>query len=146
MTRSSGLLLIGAMGALAVLSGCSALPSIGVADERTTGQPVGVELEPYTEGPFVVAYDDGSVDVVTWGSSSCPAEATSAEQAGLEFVVVFAVHAEGPCTADSAPTTHTFTAESIGATVPKTARLLFPESDEIVVETIRADERKGVSP
>ncbi|MFK3679169.1 hypothetical protein ACI2IP_15700 [Microbacterium sp. NPDC090218] len=146
MIRSRGLIVVAVLVVVAGVSGCSALRTPGAADERRPGTPVGVDLEPYSEGPFVVAYDDGSVDVVTMGSSSCPAEATSAEQEDLEFVVAFKVEAEGPCTADSAPTTHTFTAASIGSTVPTTARLLFQGSDELVVEVIRAEDRKGVSP
>lgn len=147
MKRSRGLVFLGAFAVLIGLSGCTAVPSIGVADQRKPGAPEGVDIVPFTEGPAVIAYDDGSVDVVTWGSGSCPAEATSAEKDGLEFVVVFTTNSEGVCTADMAPTTHTFSAESVGSRVPETATVRFEEYDgEVVVEVIRTEERGGVSP
>jgi hypothetical protein len=147
MKWSRGLVLLGAFAVLIGISGCAAVPSIGVADQRRPGVPEGVDIVPFMEGPAVVAYDDGSIDVVTWGSGSCPAEAASAEKDGVEFVVVFTTNSEGVCTADMAPTTHTFSAESVGSRVPETATVRFQEyDDEIVVDVIRAEERGGISP
>lgn len=141
-----GLTIIGSVALVLGLAGCS-FSSAGAADTRQTGTPIGIDIPQFAEGPLVVAYDDGSVDVVTWGSASCPAEATSAKKSDGEFVAVFESRSEGNCTADMAATTHTFSADAVGSSVPQTARVVFPEwDDDRAVEIIRADARQGVTP
>lgn len=147
MNVRRGLIGVGGVALLVGLAACSMVPSIGVADERRPGTPAGVEIAPFTEGPVVVAYDDGGVDVVTWGSSSCPAMATSVEKKDGEFIATFETPSEGPCTADMGPTTHVFTAASIGSTVPDTSRLIFSDfDDEQTVEVTRVSVRGAVVP
>ncbi|KJQ52555.1 hypothetical protein [Microbacterium sp. SA39] len=140
--------IVGAISLSIVLSGCAGVPSIGVADERTGGVPESFESatagndEPgFLEGPIVLAYADGGVDVITWGSGSCPPRATSAAKEGTEFVVSFEHDAQGACTADMAPTTHSFTASSVGSAVPEVARISFPAYDEEhVVDVIAVED------
>lgn len=118
------------------LVGCAAGNSIGVADARTGGLPKDFDASTaagglaFAEGPAVLAYADGSVDVITWGSGSCPPRATSATKDGTEFLVSFESASQGPCTADMAPTTHSFEAGSIGSVVPEVARISYPDFDE----------------
>ncbi|UNK71370.1 hypothetical protein [Microbacterium sp. H1-D42] len=76
--------------------------------------------------------------VVTYGSGSCPATATAIENDGSLLVIVFEVDAAGPCTADMAPTTHSFSAEHVGEVIPDKAVVVFPEiNEEHVVDIIR---------
>jgi hypothetical protein len=118
-----------------LLVSCS---SAGVGDKRETGIPDGLKLDEPTEGPIVIAHQDGSVDVVTQGSSSCPPTATAIEVDGDELLVTFEVSKNSVCTADIAPTTHSFAATTVGRNVPDTARLIFPEADEeVAVDVIR---------
>jgi hypothetical protein len=137
MNTSRARALVGAIALSFLLAGCGGTPSIGVADERTGGVPESFEAATagndelgFLEGPVVLAYSDGSVDVVTWGSGSCPPRATSAAKEGTEFLVSFEDDAQGACTADLAPTTHSFEASSVGSAVPEVARITFPAYDE----------------
>ena len=86
----------------------------GVEDERYVGLPEEYEVGDGmpSEQPLVTWLQPGETfAVVTWGSSSCPAEASAIEAPDAASVVVtFASSGgSGPCTADMAPTTHEFT-------------------------------------
>lgn len=131
------LALPGALFAAALaLTSCASVPPI--ADNRERGVPDGVELEPLSTGPAAIVGEDGSLQVVTWGSGSCPPTATALENDGQTLEIVFATDTAGPCTADLAPTTHTFAAETVGGSVPDVVRIVFPEFDEEhLVDVIR---------
>ncbi len=118
-----------------LLASCS---SSGVADSRAQGVPDGVQLDAHAESPSVVAYDDGSVDVVTLGSGSCPPRATAIEVDDDQLVVTFEPSTNDVCTADISPTTHSFSAEKVGGEVPDTALIIFTDIDEqMEVDVIR---------
>lgn len=118
------------------LTSCATAPPI--ADGRERGVPDGVELEPFSTGPAAIAREDGSVQVVTWGSGSCPPTATAFENDGRTLEIAFATDTAGPCSADRAPTTHTFSADTVGGSVPDVVRLVFPEfGEEQLVDVIR---------
>lgn len=119
-----------------LLVSCS---STGIAESRESGVPEGLHLSEPTEGPIVVAYDDGRVDVVTQGSSSCPPTATAIEIEGDELLVSFELSKNEVCTADISPTTHTFSADSVGGDVPSKARVIFPEVDEEIEVDVRRE-------
>lgn len=116
-----------AIALVGLLASCS---SLGVADAREAGVPEGVALPAMSTDPAVIAYKDGSAKVVTFGSGSCPATATSLENDGGVLYIEFTVDAEGPCTADITATTHTFSAQKVDGAVSNDARVLFPEFDE----------------
>ncbi len=118
-----------------LLASCS---STGIAESRESGLPEGLHLDEPTEGPIVVAYDDGRVDVVTQGSSSCPPTATAIEIEDDELLITFELSKNEVCTADISPATHTFSADTVGGDVPNMARVIFPEADEeVAVHVIR---------
>lgn len=118
-----------------LLASCS---SSGVADSRTQGVPDGVQLDAHTESPSVIAYDDGSVDVVTLGSGSCPPTATAIEVNDDRLVVTFEPSTNDVCTADISPTTHSFSADKVGWEIPDRALIVFTDVDEPVeVDVIR---------
>ncbi|GAA3703166.1 hypothetical protein GCM10022377_16000 [Zhihengliuella alba] len=125
-----------AVAAAAVLvAGCA---GPGVAESRAGGTPEGVEL-PVGEAalPVVIDVGDGSVKVVTWGSSTCLPRATSFENDGERLTVVFEEGSDGPCTADFTGTTHTFSAETVGGPVPDEARIVFaPDGGEETVDVV----------
>ncbi|WES65989.1 hypothetical protein P0L94_07920 [Microbacter sp. GSS18] len=93
--------------AVIVLAGCAANPGVGSVSR---GVPDGVTLDPFSEGPAAVWIDRGeSFAVVTLGSSSCPAMATEVSASRDDRVsVTFGPSPSTTCTADMAPTTHTF--------------------------------------
>ncbi|MCM3614793.1 hypothetical protein M3672_10140 [Microbacterium enclense] len=75
---------------------------------------------------------------MTWGSSSCPPTASAFDNDGKSLVVSFSTSSNGVCTADFAATTHIFSAERVGDTVPVEATVSFPEFDDTqVVEVTR---------
>lgn len=113
--------------ATAVLSACS---SAGVADSRYKGAPPGIEYSLGSSAPVVFASGDGSVDVVTWGSSSCPATATEFTVDDHSFSVTFEQSTKSVCTADIGPTTHVFGAERLGGVIPQTAHITFADPRE----------------
>ncbi|MCJ1707063.1 hypothetical protein [Microbacterium sp. VKM Ac-2923] len=117
----------------AVLTSCS---DAGAADSRTPGMPTGIPATGMDFEPVVHLQSDGSVAVVTWGSSSCPATATTFDNDGDSLVVVFSTSSQGVCTADIAATTHTFSADRVGDAVPLEATISFPEFDETHVVQI----------
>jgi ABC-type oligopeptide transport system substrate-binding subunit len=118
-----------------LLASCS---SSGVADSRTQGVPDGVQLDALSESPAVVAYDDGSLDVVTLGSGSCPPRATGIEVNDDQIVVTFEPSTNDVCTADISPTTHSFSADKVGWEIPDKALIVFTDFDEPVeVDVIR---------
>jgi len=120
-----------------MLASCSSLDTPDVADERAGGVPGGWDSSFGGEELTVIAAEDGSVQVITWGSSSCAPTATSIEIDSTELVVTFEGPTSDPCSADMAPTTHTFSADTVGAVVPDIARVIFLGSDvEYVVEVI----------
>lgn len=119
----------------AVLTACSAA---GVADSRTPGVPSGIPVDGLDLKPAVHLQADGSIAVVTWGSSSCPSKASAFDNDGESLVVSFSTSSNGVCTADLAATTHIFSAERVGDTVPVEATVTFPEFDDTqVVEVTR---------
>jgi len=121
-----------------VLASCASPGGPGITDSRALGVPEGVQLGGPTEGPFVVAYDDGSVDVVTQGSGSCPPTASAIEIEADLLVVTFEPSTNDVCTADIAPTTHSFSADRVGGDVPDTARIIYSSEDApIDVDVIR---------
>lgn len=118
-----------------LLASCS---SSGLTDSRTQGVPDGVQLDALSESPSVIAYDDGSVDVVTLGSGSCPPTASAIEIDDDQLVVTFEPSANDVCTADISPTTHSFSADKVGGRIPDTALIVFTDFDEPVqVDVIR---------
>jgi hypothetical protein len=126
-----------AVAAVAVVLALASCSSPGAAERRESGIPEGVDL-PAGEGPHVIALPDGRVQVVTFGSSSCPPTATSLSNDGNELVVSFDIAMGGNCTADINPTTHTFSADDVGSKVPEEATVRFPQlEEEVVVEVLR---------
>jgi len=122
----------------ALLTSCSPHSSPGFADSRELGVPDDLELTEFNTEPAVLAYPDRSVKVVTYGSGSCPATATALTNDGSTMVVEFDLDTTGPCTADMAPTTHTFSAEKVGDAVPDRATVSFPEfGEEHVVDVLK---------
>lgn len=82
--------------------------------------------------------DDGSVDVVTLGSGSCPPTASAIEIDDDQLVVTLEPSANDVCTADISPTTHSFSADKVGGRIPDTALIVFTDFDEPVhVDVIR---------
>ncbi|WP_309081022.1 hypothetical protein [Zhihengliuella sp.] len=126
---------LAAAAAALLLAGCA---GPGVAESRAGGTPDGVELPVGDEAlPVVVDVGDGTVQVVTWGSSSCLPVATSFENDGDRLTVVFEEESDGPCTADFTGTTHTFSADTVGGPVPDEARIVFaPEGGEETVDVV----------
>nr|WP_307329188.1 hypothetical protein [Microbacterium sp. SORGH_AS_1204] len=119
----------------AVLTSCS---DAGVADSRAPGVPTGIPVDGPGAEPAVHLQSDGSIAVVTWGSSSCPPTATAFDTTGESLVVSFSTSSNGVCTADLAATTHIFSADRVGDTVPLEATVSYPEFDEtLVVEITR---------
>ncbi|MDQ1084513.1 MULTISPECIES: hypothetical protein [Microbacterium] len=127
---------VSALVALAVvLTACS---DDGVADSRTPGVPTGIPVDGLDLEPAVHLQSDGSIAVVTWGSSSCPPTATAFDNDGESLVVSFSASSNDVCTADLAATTHIFSADRVGDTVPLEATVSFPEFDDTqVVEITR---------
>lgn len=104
-----------------LLAGCSG--AAGVADRSYAGLPESGGVPPEAEvtgEPVAVWVEEGeSFAVTTWGSSSCPAEPTSVETTDAGIVEIsFETDAEGPCTADLAPTTSEFSVPDDAATSP----------------------------
>ena len=65
-----------------------------------------------------------SITVTTWGSSSCPPDATDLELgAENNLTIYFESETEGACTADLAPTTHVFTLPDDAQHSPLTVRI-----------------------
>ncbi|MBP3036722.1 hypothetical protein J2M53_10755 [Arthrobacter sp. zg-ZUI100] len=110
--------------AVLVLAGCAAVGPGADPDSPGPGlagpaQPGPEPLVPSGEATFIGEVDldpkpaasldgRGNLSLVTYGSSSCPpvvagVEATSADT----IAIALDASAEGPCTADIAPTTHT---------------------------------------
>ena len=119
----------------AILAACS---DAGVADSRTPGVPTGIPVDGLDLTPAVHLQSDGSIAVVTWGSSSCPPTATAFDNDGGSLVVSFSTSSQGVCTADLAATTHIFSVDRVGDTVPHQAAVSFPELGETkVVEITR---------
>lgn len=137
MRTSRSLWAIIAIAAVTALASCS---SIGVADSREEGIPAGAALPSDDEGPYVLATANGDVQVVTLGSTSCPPTATDFANDGTEMRIGFELAVGGTCTADIGPTTHTFSASTVGSTIPDVAHIEFPEIDEeYVVEVTRLE-------
>lgn len=124
-----------------VLSACS---SSDVADSSYKGVPSGVALPEGdgSENVAVIAPGDGSVEVVTWGSSSCPLTATEFSNTGTRMTVTFEQLTKADaCTADLAPRTHVFSAEKVGAQIPDTATITNLEGKEPSVFEIKVEKR-----
>lgn len=118
-----------------LLASCS---SPGIVDSRVQGVSERIKLEAHTEEPFVIAYTDGSVDVVTQGSGSCPPTASSIVIDDDKLVVTFEPSTNDVCSADISPTTHSFSADTVGGEAPDTALIVFTDFDEPVeVDVIR---------
>ncbi len=93
-----------------VISGCTTVPSTaipaGAATTAYPGAPTHLPsslIDPFAGYATVV---DGRLAIVLAGSSSCRPFADTADLATMTFG--FSVDTEGPCTADSAPTTFEF--------------------------------------
>lgn len=99
--------LMTAIGLLAIvgLSGCA---SAGVAIDRYSGTPPGVDMSSDSDPvPVAILDDDGNLALVTYRGSSCSPTATSIERTRAGAVnIELERDAGGPCTADIAPTTH----------------------------------------
>lgn len=116
------------------LASCS---SAGVADSRRAGPPPDVEVT-LSGAPAAYAPGDGSIEIVTWGSSSCPPTATSFTVRDGSASVAFTLSTGSPCTADIAATTHIFGPEKVGKTMPDTAQITFTDlSEKYDVKVIR---------
>lgn len=92
------------------ICGCTTEPSTdipaGIATTAYPGEPRPLPsglVDPVSGYATVV---NGRLAIVLAGSSSCPPHADSADLATMTFG--FSVDTEGPCTADSAPTTFEF--------------------------------------
>ncbi len=103
----SGYIGFGVLGALLALTGCAAP---GVADTVERGAPDNVDIDPLSGKPAAAWIERGErFAIVTLGSSSCPPVATSISADGDDRIAVtFGPSPNDPCTADIAPTTHTF--------------------------------------
>ncbi|MGO4859349.1 hypothetical protein [Arthrobacter sp. 2MCAF14] len=105
------------------LTSCS---SAGVADSRHAGAPPGVEVT-LSGAPVAFAPGNGSIEIVTWGSSSCPPTATLFTVKDGSASVTFDLSTGSPCTTDIAATTHVFGPEKVGKTIPETAHITFTD-------------------
>ncbi|MGW9113483.1 hypothetical protein [Microbacterium sp. NPDC055683] len=133
-------------GALAgCIPGATSVPGVeptpspeSIADDVITGGPDGVALPVDTMGgPLAYAMDDGSVQIVTWGSSSCPPRATEFDNDGSLLAVVFVRSSAEVCTADYAPTTHVFGEDTVGGAVPDEASITIEDAEPVTVEIQR---------
>lgn len=92
------------------ICGCTTEPSTaipaGIATTAYPGEPT--PLPSGLVGPVsgYATVVNGRLAIVLAGSSSCPPHADSADLATMTFG--FSVDTEGPCTADSSPTTFEF--------------------------------------
>lgn len=123
---------VAGVAAVLALSACAAQ---SVADSTYRGDPQSLEMPP-EQLVAVFAAGDGSVDVTTWGSSSCPAVATHFSIDDYVLNVTFAPANEDACTDDLSPTTHVFDAETVGETVPDAAHITFSETGEVIDVTV----------
>jgi hypothetical protein len=102
---ATGPLLAAAM--LLALAGCAGSPPLD--PETRDGRPGDATSDPASPELEVVWRDDGRIDVLTWGSSSCPAvpwAATDDRPARIEL----RTSGGDTCTADMAPTNSTIDA------------------------------------
>ncbi|TFC39074.1 hypothetical protein [Cryobacterium sp. TMT2-14] len=92
------------------LCGCTTEPSTdipeGVATTAYPGEPTPRPSGLVDPSAGYATVVDGRLAIVLLGSSSCPPHADSADLETMTFG--FSVDTEGPCTADSAPTTFEF--------------------------------------
>lgn len=125
--RSGLTTLVAAATAVLLLAGCG---SPGVADGVRPGVPSGLGLDP-GDGPVAVWLDEGArFAVVTWGSSSCPAVATSLTATAADRLsLTFAASSNDPCTADMAPTTHEFVLPDAVTGRPVTISITYEDRD-----------------
>lgn len=95
--------------------GCTAEPSTAISSGAATtayaGEPTPLPSSLVDASGGYATVVDGRLAIVLLGSSSCPPHADSADLATMTFG--FSVDTEGPCTADSAPTTFEFDVPSI---------------------------------
>jgi hypothetical protein len=97
------------------MCGCTTAPSTslsaGAATTAYSGEPTPLPSGLIDPSGGYATVADGRLAIVLVGSSSCPPHADSADLATMTFG--FSVDTEGPCTADSAPTTFEFDVPSI---------------------------------
>ncbi|GAA4773392.1 hypothetical protein [Microbacterium gilvum] len=137
-TLTAGALAGCAQGATTAPTGVPTPSPESIADEVITGGPDGVALPVETMGgPLAYAMDDGSVQIVTWGSSSCPPRATEFDNDGSIIMVVFVRSSAEVCTADYAPTTHVFGEDAVGGAVPDEASITIEDAEPVTVEIQR---------
>ncbi|MCO1337791.1 hypothetical protein BJH93_02630 [Kocuria polaris] len=128
-------LLVGTLIAL----GATACAPRTVADARYGGLPEGFEREFLPGEEQLIAVEvDGSLAVVTWGSSSCLPTAVEFSVSGERADVVFDPPREDVCTADLGPTTHVFNASTVGPRVPSEVAVTFEDDGSThVVDVVR---------
>jgi len=110
-----------------------------VADARYVGLPEGFEREILPGEEQLIAVEvDGSLTVVTWGSSSCLPTAVEFSVSGDLAEVVFDPPREDVCTADLGPTSHVFDATTVGPRVPSEGAVTFADDGGThVVDVVR---------
>jgi hypothetical protein len=91
------------------LAGCaptSRTPE-SIAATRYAGMPSGLPSESVTMGATTAVWTDGTLELVMWGSGSCPAVpvAMTAPDASTVEITVDSDYGASPCTADMSPTT-----------------------------------------
>lgn len=116
------------------LTACSGPTS--VADDTSPGTPDSDELEidPGSDGPIAFWIDrDTMFGVVTWGSSSCPPVPTEMEGDAAVIKILFEPSDNEVCTADMAPTTHTFTVPEEMTQTPTSVEVRYSDWPDVDV-------------
>ncbi|WP_150462284.1 hypothetical protein [Nesterenkonia ebinurensis] len=134
----------------ATVTACGAEPETTEPEQAEpsppTNDPTGNELpdeDPPPEEPELETraeiLDEDTLELVTYGSSTCPDEVTEVEatDAGTLAVELHNPHQDGPCTADYAPTEHIIEIPGEVTERPVTLELEWKDSDH--TDTITAE-------
>ena len=133
MIRRIAAVLTGAA-TVVLLAACSSGGGGSVAVSVEKGAPAGWDADAGTSDGTPIAgwiVEQKSFAVVTWGSSGCPPVATSlSAESSDQIRIVFAAPEQEVCTADFAPTTHTFNLPESVNNHPIGLALHFEQFDE----------------